>query len=62
MTGLLFCGQSGLLLDGSPIQTGVIEDRAWDEGYELVIATDGVYLVAHRSHENGATDPVARWH
>jgi hypothetical protein len=62
VTGLLFCDQSGRSRDGSQIQTGVIEDRVWVEGYELVIATDGVYVVAHRLHENGATDPVARRH
>lgn len=62
VTGLLFCDQSGGLRDRSPIQTGIIEDRAWVEGYELVIAADGVYVIAHRSHENGATDPVARRH
>lgn len=60
--GLLFCDLSGGLRDGSPIQTGVIEDRAWVEDYELVIAADGVYVVAHRSHENGAMDPVVCWH
>jgi hypothetical protein len=62
VTGLLFCDQSGRSRDGSQIQTGLIEDRAWVEGYELVIATDGVYVVAHRSHENGATDHVVCWH
>lgn len=62
VTGLLFCDQSGGLRYGSPIQTGVIEDRAWVEEYELIIATDGVYVVAHRSHENGAADSVAHWH
>lgn len=62
VTGLLFCDQSGRSRDGSQIQTGLIEDRAWVEGYEFVIATDGVYVVAHRSHENGATDSVAHWH
>lgn len=62
MTGLLFCDQSGRLRDGSPVQTGLIEDRAWVEEYELIIATDGVYVVAHRSHENGCMDPVAHRH
>ncbi|AUG07908.1 hypothetical protein [Pseudomonas sp. S09G 359] len=62
VTGMLFCDLSGGLRDGSPIQTGVIEDRAWVEDYELVIAADGVYVVAHRSHENGAMDPVVCWH
>jgi len=32
VTGLLFCDQSGRSRDGSPIQTGVIEDRAWVKG------------------------------
>jgi len=50
------------LCDGSPFQTGVIEDRAWVEEYELVSAADDVYVIAHRSHENGATNPVARRH
>lgn len=62
VSGLLFCDQTGDRQDGSPIQTGVIEDRAWVEEYELIIATDGVYVVAHRSSENGAIDPVARRH
>ncbi|WPO97527.1 hypothetical protein SFA35_12650 [Pseudomonas sp. HR96] len=62
VSGLLFCDQNGDRQDGSPIQTGVIEDRAWVEEYELIIATDGVYVVAHRSHENGATEPVICWH
>jgi hypothetical protein len=62
VTGLLFCDQSASLCDGSPFQTGVIEDRAWVEEYELVIAADDVYVIAHRSHENGATNPVARRH
>jgi hypothetical protein len=62
VTGLPFCDPTEGLRDGSPIQSGVIEDRAWVAEYELIIATDGVYVVAHRSHENGAVDPVARWH
>jgi hypothetical protein len=62
VTGILFCDQSRDLRDGSFIQTGVIEDRAWVGEYELIIASDGVYVVAHRSHENGATDSIARWH
>ena len=62
VTGLLFRDQSGSLCDGSLFQTGIIEDRAWIAEYELIIATDGVYVVAHRSHENGAVDPAARWH
>ena len=62
VTGLLFCDQSGRSRDGSPFQTGIIEDRAWVAEYELIIAADGVYVVAHRSHENGAVNPAARWH
>lgn len=62
VSGLLFCDQRGDRQDGYPIQTGVIEDRAWVEEYELIIASDGVYVVAHRSHENGAIDPEARLH
>ena len=49
VSGLLFCDQTGDRQDGSPIQTGAIEDRAWVEEYEFIIATDGVYVVAHRS-------------
>lgn len=62
VTGLLFCDLKEGLRNGSPIQSGVIEDRAWVAEYELIVATDGVYVVAHRSHENGAVDPIARWH
>jgi hypothetical protein len=58
VTGLLFCDQSNCLRDGSPIQTGLIEDRAWVEEYELVIAADGVYVIAHRQHENGASEMI----
>ncbi|RJX74933.1 hypothetical protein D3M70_26505 [Pseudomonas sp. LS-2] len=42
VTGLLFCDQSGRSRDGSPIQTGIIQDRACVEKYELIIASDGV--------------------
>lgn len=62
VTGLLSCDLKEGLRNGSPIQSGVIEDRAWVAEYELIIATDGVYVVAHRSHENGAVDQAARWH
>lgn len=62
VTGLLFCDLKEGLRNGSPIQSGVIEDRAWVAEYELIIATDGVYVVAHRSHDNGAVDPVVCWH
>ncbi|MDP9687698.1 UNVERIFIED_ORG: hypothetical protein J2W82_001354 [Pseudomonas mohnii] len=54
MTGLLFCDQDGGLRNGSPIQTGVIEDRAWIEECDLIIASGGVYVVAYRQNENGA--------
>jgi hypothetical protein len=42
--------------NGSLIQSGIIVDRAWVEKYELIVTTDGVYVIAHRLHENGAID------
>lgn len=60
VTGLLFCDQSGRWPNGSPVQTGVIEDREWVGEYELVVATDGVYVIAHREHENESSDLIAK--
>lgn len=53
VTGLLFCDDTGLRPNGFLIQTGLIEDRAWVGGYELVIAADGVYVFAHRDFQSG---------
>lgn len=54
VSGLLFCNQGQGLPDGSWILTGLIEDRAWVEEYELIITADGVYVLAHLQHENGS--------
>lgn len=53
VTGLLFCDDTGLRPNGFPIRTGLIGDRAWAGGYELVIAADGVYVIAHRDFQSG---------
>lgn len=31
-------------------------------GYELIVTTDGVYVIAHRLHENGAIYPHTQLH
>jgi hypothetical protein len=56
VTGPLFCDQGQGQPNGSLIQTGLIEDRAWVAEYELIVTTDGVYVIAHRPHEDGAID------
>ncbi|WP_158102018.1 hypothetical protein [Pseudomonas syringae] len=44
--------------DGTQVHTGLIEDRAWVEGYDLIITTDGVYVIAHRLDESGPIETL----
>jgi hypothetical protein len=56
VTGLLFCYQSQGQPNGSPIQTGIVEGRAWAAEYELIVTPDAFYVIAHRLRETGAID------
>ncbi|WP_249671929.1 hypothetical protein [Pseudomonas abieticivorans] len=63
MTGLLFCDRQVGQPDGLLVQTDRIAERAWVEGYELVVTTLGdVYVVAHHQYQNGALDSLDRCH